>query len=78
MIIEAADSLQLPHINYAALAPMLILFGGAAVGVLVEAFVPRLNRYGAQLAVGLLSLVAGLVLVIKEAAVRELTAGGAI
>jgi NADH-quinone oxidoreductase subunit N len=76
--IEAADALQLPHINYAALAPMLILFGGAALGVLVEAFAPRGRRYPVQVVVGLLSLVAALVLVIKEAGVRELTAGNAI
>jgi NADH-quinone oxidoreductase subunit N len=74
----AADAVQLPHINYAALAPMLILFGGAALGVLVEAFVPRLRRYAVQVVLGLASLVAALVLVIKEASVRELTAGGAI
>ena len=30
-----------PTSRYAALAPMLILFGAACVGVLVEAFVPR-------------------------------------
>ncbi len=78
MTIEAADALQLPHINYAALAPMLILFGGAALGVLVEAFAPRGRRYPVQVVVGLLSLVAALVLVIKEAGVRELTAWDAI
>jgi NADH-quinone oxidoreductase subunit N len=74
----AADAVQLPQINYAALAPMLILFGGAALGVLVEAFVPRLRRYPAQVVLGLASLVAALVMVIREASTRELTAGGAI
>ena len=78
MSIMAADTVQLPHINYAALAPMLILFGGAAVGVLVEAFVARRSRYGFQVVVGLGSLVAALVMVIREASVREITAGGAI
>ena len=77
-MIIAADSLQLPHLNYAALAPMLILFGGAAVGVLVEAFAGRGRRYPVQVVVGLASLVAALVMVIREAGVRELTAGGAI
>jgi NADH-quinone oxidoreductase subunit N len=76
--ILAADPVQLPHINYAALAPMLILFGGAAVGVLVEAFVARRGRYGFQVAVGLVSLAAALVMIIREASVREITAGGAI
>ena len=50
-MIIAADSLQLPHLNYAALAPMLILFGGAAVGVLVEAFAGRGRRYPVQVVV---------------------------
>ena len=30
-----------PHIEYGQLAPMLVVFGAAVVGVLVEAFVPR-------------------------------------
>jgi NADH-quinone oxidoreductase subunit N len=74
----ADDTLQLPHINYAALAPMLILFGAAAVGVLVEAFAPRGRRYLLQIGVGLAGLVAALVMVVLEAGTRELTAGAAI
>src|SRR5262245_28607714 len=56
----AADTLQLPHLDYAAMAPMLILFGAACVGVLVEALVPRSARYGVQIALSLLSLGAAL------------------
>src|SRR5215468_8480087 len=73
----AADTLQLPHINYAALAPMLILFGAAAVGILVEAFAPRGRRYPIQLPLAIIALLAGLVMVIVEAGKRDLTAGGA-
>jgi NADH-quinone oxidoreductase subunit N len=74
-----ADSTwQLPHINYAALAPMLILLGGAAVGVLVEAFSPIGKRYALQLPVSLLAMVAALLMVIKEASTRTLTADAAI
>jgi NADH-quinone oxidoreductase subunit N len=68
----------LPHLNYPALAPMLILFGAAAIGVLFEAFVPRGRRYLAQLLLGLAALVAALVMVIKESGTRELTAASAI
>ncbi|GIH12436.1 NADH-quinone oxidoreductase subunit NuoN [Rugosimonospora africana] len=74
----AQDALQLPHLNYGALAPMLILFGAAAVGVLIEAFVPRRSRYALQLVLGLGALVAALIVVITESGTRELTAGAAI
>jgi NADH-quinone oxidoreductase subunit N len=69
---------QLPHINYAALAPMLILFGAATVGVLVEAFAPRGRRYPTHVVLGLAALVAALVAVVLEAGTRELTASSAI
>src|SRR5262245_5957895 len=72
------DDLQLPHINYAALAPMLILFGAACLGVLVEALVPRDRRYPVQLGLGLAGLVAAGIMVIAQANTRILTAGGAI
>lgn len=47
------------HISYAAVVPMLVIFGAAMVGVLVEAFVPRAQRYWAQLGVTAIGLVAG-------------------
>jgi NADH-quinone oxidoreductase subunit N len=74
----AADPVQLPHLNYAALSPMLILFGAAAVGVLVEAFAPRGRRYAIQLPLSLLAMVAALVAVIWQAGTRELTAAAAV
>jgi NADH-quinone oxidoreductase subunit N len=76
--IDAADSVQLPHLNYAALAPMLILFGAAAVGVLIEAFVPRQWRYLSQFSLGLAATVASLVMVVVEAGTQELTAADAV
>jgi NADH-quinone oxidoreductase subunit N len=72
------NDLQLPHINYAALAPMLILFGAACAGVLIEALVPRERRYPVQLGLALAGLVAAGVAVIAQANTRILTAGGAI
>jgi NADH-quinone oxidoreductase subunit N len=50
-------------VNYGAVLPMLIIFGAAMLGVLVEAFVPRTLRYGAQVGVALVGLVAALVAV---------------
>jgi len=47
-----------PSLNYAQLAPILIVLGGALAGVLIEAFAPRASRYSSQLFVALFSLVA--------------------
>jgi NADH-quinone oxidoreductase subunit N len=74
----AQETFSLPKINYAVLAPMLILFGGACLGVLVEAFVPRSKRYPVQLVLALAGLVAALVMVVRAAGTRTITAGGAI
>jgi NADH-quinone oxidoreductase subunit N len=71
-------TLKLPSIDYAALAPILILFGAACVGVLFEAFVPRRQRHLVQLILGLATLVAALVVVITKANARILTAGAAV
>jgi NADH-quinone oxidoreductase subunit N len=38
-----------PALNYALLAPILVLFGAAVLGVLIEAFVPRTKRRISQL-----------------------------
>ena len=43
---------------------MLIVFGVAVAGVLVEAFLPRQRRYGAQLVLSLGGLVAAFVAVV--------------
>jgi NADH-quinone oxidoreductase subunit N len=47
-------SMPTPSVEYALLSPMLIVFGAAVTGVLLEAFMPRRFRYPAQvmLAVG--------------------------
>jgi NADH-quinone oxidoreductase subunit N len=72
------DKLQLPHLDYAALAPMLILFGVACVGVLVEGFVPRRIRHTVQLSLALLGLVAALVMVISRGSKAVITAQTAV
>src|SRR3954449_1299760 len=55
-----------PTIEYADLWPLLVIFGAACAGVLVEAFVPRERRYLTQTvlaALALLVALAGTVLV---------------
>jgi NADH-quinone oxidoreductase subunit N len=74
----AAEAIKFPSIDYAALSPMLILFGVACVGVLVEAAARRELRHRIQLPLALVGLVAALVAVVREAGVRKLTADGAI
>ncbi|WUH91560.1 NADH-quinone oxidoreductase subunit NuoN [Streptomyces sp. NBC_00433] len=59
-----ADKFPTPHIEYAQLSPVLIVFAAAALGVLVEAFLPRRSRYTAQVglaAVGLAAAFAAIV-----------------
>ena len=50
-----------PNIEYAELWPMLVVFGVACAGVLVEAFLPRSLRYPVQSLLALAGLVVALV-----------------
>ncbi|MFF4583412.1 NADH-quinone oxidoreductase subunit NuoN [Streptomyces sp. NPDC001389] len=65
-----ADRIPAPHIEYAQLAPTLIVVGAAVLGVLVEAFVPRRSRYHLQVFLSVAALAAAF------AAVVGLAAGG--
>jgi NADH-quinone oxidoreductase subunit N len=56
-------SLPTPNVEYGLLSPMLIVFGAAVAGVLVEAFLPRRLRYGTQLALCIGGLLAAFVAV---------------
>jgi len=49
--------LQAPPIDYGAIAPLLIVLGGACVSVLLEAFLPRHQRWPAQVALTVLVVV---------------------
>ena len=46
-----------PVLNYAQLAPILIVFAGAIIGVLIEAFAPRAARHSSQLFISTFALV---------------------
>jgi NADH-quinone oxidoreductase subunit N len=63
----AAEPIKAPDIDYAAIMPILILFGAACIGLLVEAFVPRAGRHLTQLLLSLLSLGAALVVIAQLA-----------
>src|SRR3954469_8821791 len=72
------EDLKLPDINYGALSPMLILFGAACLGILLEAVLPRSRRNGIQLTVALLALTASLVAIILGRNTRVVPIGGAV
>lgn len=53
-------AIEAPSVEFAALSPMLIVFGAGVIGVLVEAFAPRRLRYTLQLGLSLGGLVVAL------------------
>jgi NADH-quinone oxidoreductase subunit N len=57
-------NLPTPSVEYGLLSPMLIVFGVAVAGVLVEAFLPRPGRYAIQVVLSLGGLVAAFVAVV--------------
>jgi NADH-quinone oxidoreductase subunit N len=67
-------TLPTPSVEYFLLCPMLIVFGVAVAGVLVEAFLPRRFRYIAQVTLALSGLIAAFIAVIAVG--RSLPASG--
>src|SRR5918998_1629265 len=70
-----AEALNAPSIHYAAILPMLILFGTACLGVIVEAALPRRGRFRVQFLLAVAGLIAALVTVFLAS---DITAGGSI
>ncbi|MBI0295807.1 NADH-quinone oxidoreductase subunit NuoN [Streptomyces sp. PRKS01-29] len=64
----APDKIPSPDFEYGQLSPTLIVLGAAIVGVLIEAFLPRRQRYVAQLFVSVVALAAAFAAVIGLAA----------
>jgi NADH-quinone oxidoreductase subunit N len=72
------NGFSVPSIDYTALLPVLVLFGAACAGVLVEAFVPRPVRGRVQTALALLALVGSLAAVVHAAGREATTASAAV
>jgi NADH-quinone oxidoreductase subunit N len=72
----AAATITPPSIEYRQLLPMLVVFGVAVAGVLVEAFVPRPRRRPVQLGLALAGLAVAFALLIVVAATHELFSHG--
>ena len=73
-----AQTITPPSIEYSALSPLLILFGVALAGVLVDAFVPRKARRVVQPLLAGAGFIAALVAVIALHSRREVLAAGAV
>jgi NADH-quinone oxidoreductase subunit N len=72
----AAANIPTPHIEYGMLSPMLLVFGAAVAGVLIEAFVARPFRRSLHLAITLGGLAGAFVLTIAVSVNSGLFAGG--
>jgi NADH-quinone oxidoreductase subunit N len=72
------NEFAVPNLDYAALLPMLVLFGAACVGILAEAFVPRAARHAVQSLLAVAALAVSLVTVVLAAGTQTITAGGAL
>lgn len=65
-LLATATSFEAPSISWAALAPVIIVLGGAVLGVLLESFVPVKARRPAVIGVSLLApLLAGAALALR-------------
>jgi NADH-quinone oxidoreductase subunit N len=75
-----AIDIQLPALDYLAMAPLLILFGAACIGMLVEAFASRRSRPLLQFWLSFIALAAALVMVVRAAnnVTKGFTAGTAL
>jgi NADH-quinone oxidoreductase subunit N len=78
-ILAASSTFTAPHVEFGKLSPMLIAFGAASLGVLVEAFAPRRSRYRLQVGLALLGIAAsfGAVLALAKTG-ASLVAQGAV
>ncbi|WP_367134695.1 NADH-quinone oxidoreductase subunit NuoN [Saccharothrix sp. HUAS TT1] len=56
--LSQVERLQAPEIDYAAVAPLLIVLGAACLSVLFEAFLPKSQRWASQVGLTLVALAA--------------------
>ncbi len=78
LLFSAPQQIKTPHLEYAALSPMLIVFGVALAGVLIEATVPNKVRRTVQPALAIVGFAAALVAVCLLHGYREIVAAGAV
>jgi NADH-quinone oxidoreductase subunit N len=71
----APAAFQPANVDYLAIMPLLIVFGTALVGVLVEAFAPRERRHVIQVVLSVAGLVAAFVAVVFATGHQGLTMG---
>ena len=76
--VVAAGDIKLPSISYSALSPILVVFGVACLGVLLEGFLPPRLRPQLQPVVAVLGFAAALGCVVSLAGTHELTAADAV
>ncbi|OIQ77507.1 NADH-quinone oxidoreductase subunit N [mine drainage metagenome] len=69
---------QAPAIQYGEVLPILIVLGGALLGVLVEAFLPRAKRYAFQVTISLGSIVAAFIAVVRLHGTSNVAAEGSV
>ena len=77
-VLLASEHIESPKIEYAELAPILVVFGAAVIGVLIEAFVPRRFRYWAQVGTALAGLALAFYEVVLVSGSRLVAAEGAV
>lgn len=61
LLAGAVPTISTPSVSYLALLPIFIVLGAALLGVIVEAVVPRPERFGTQVAITLVGLLAAAV-----------------
>lgn len=67
-----------PSVEYGLLAPMLIVFGVAIAGVIVEAALPRWARYGSQMVLSIGGLIAAFIAVLALAGTDRSAVQGSV
>jgi len=68
--LEEFPPIEMPELDWVLLGPMAVVMGAAAIGVLIEAFMPRDARRPVQLTLTFASLIVAFVLVVLAAGSR--------
>ena len=71
-----ATEVVFPEIQWQLIAPVVIVLGAGAIGVLVEAFAPRQSRRSIQIALTFAALIAAFATIVIAAGAFQLVVGG--